>query len=100
MNWVICPDRKSTTQMPHFKSAFEAAATGKFPNKLLLRSFERPTKAKEPANASPLVKPGICATVVRLPLGGSTVCNWPVPDSRTQSRPSYKRGECGIDNPR
>src|SRR5262249_49043798 len=46
------------------------------------------------------VKPGSTVSAWYLPVAGSTQPKPPLPDSRTHRRPSYQRGECGIDRPR
>jgi hypothetical protein len=45
------------------------------------------------------VKPGTSAIGTYLRLFGSMNPNVPAPDSQTQSRPPYHRGEWGIDSP-
>ena len=63
------------------------------------RTCDRPTKARLPTKSRPRVKPGISATVSSLPVSRSTTAELPLPDSSTQSRSAYQRGECGIDRP-
>ena len=63
------------------------------------RTCDRPMKAYGPQNAKPRVKPGNSSSGSYRPRAGSTVPNVPVPDSSSHSRPSYQRGECGIDRP-
>jgi hypothetical protein len=52
-----------------------------------------------PAKSSPRVKPGTSAIGTYLRLLESMNPNVPAPDSQTQSRPPYHRGEWGIDSP-
>ena len=66
----------------------------------LSRTCDSPTKARLPAKSSPRVKPGTSAIGSYLPVFGSTKPSVPAPDSQTQSRPPYQRGEWGIDSPR
>ena len=69
-------------------------------NTALSRTCDSPTKARLPAKSSPRVKPGTAAIGSYLPEFRSTNPSVPAPDSQTQSRPAYQRGECGIDSPR
>src|SRR5262249_58960924 len=46
------------------------------------------------------VKPGGTVSASYFPVAGSTQPMPPLPDSRIHKRPSYQRGECGIDRPR
>src|SRR5262249_34000336 len=60
----------------------------------------RPTKAIFPAKSRPRVKPGAGAIGTYLEVFGSMNPSVPAPDSQTQIRPAYQRGEWGIDKPR
>ena len=66
----------------------------------LSRTCDSPTKARLPAKSTPRVKPGTSAIGSYLRVFGSMNPNVPAPDSQTQSRPAYHRGEWGIDSPR
>ncbi len=69
-------------------------------NTALSRTCESPTKARPPAKSSPRVNPGTSAIGWYRPVFGSMNPSVPAPDSQTQSRPPYHRGEWGIDSPR
>src|SRR6516164_4763435 len=64
------------------------------------RTCDSPTKARSPTKSSPRVNPGTAATASYRPVFRSTVPSVPEPDSQTQSRPPYQRGEWGMDRPR
>ena len=82
------------TQMPQVRSCSASRTVIAMPLKTALsRTCERPTKAKLPAKSSPRVKPGMAAIGSYLPVFGSTNPSVPAPDSQTQSRPAYQRGE-------
>ena len=89
------------TQTPQVRSSSVSRSVIGMPLKTALsRTCDRPTKARLPAKSSPRVKPGTSAIGSYLPVFGSMNPNVPAPDSQTQSRPAYQRGEWGIDSPR
>src|SRR5262245_6160795 len=100
-NATVCPVRVSTTQTPQARSStFSRSVIGMPLNRALSRTCDRPTNANGPKKSSPRVKPGKSATGSNRPLAGSTTARLPAPDSSTQRRPSYHRGECGMLSPR
>ena len=92
--------RLSSTQTPQHRSATGRSATAMLLNTADSRTCDSPTKARGPQKSRPRVNPGSTATASYFPVAGSTHPTPPPPDSSTQSRPSYHRGECGIDSPR
>ena len=90
----------STTQTPQQRSASGRSAMAMPLKTALSRTCDRPMKASGPQKSRPRVKPGSTASASYFPVAGSTQPKPPLPDSSTHSRPSYQRGECGIDRPR
>jgi hypothetical protein len=87
--------------MPQVRSSWVSRSVIGMPLKTALsRTCDSPTNARLPAKSSPRVKPGTSAIGSYLPVFRSMEPRVPAPDSQTQSRPAYHRGEWGIDNPR
>ena len=98
---ITCPVVRSITQTPQVRSLSVSRSVIGMPLKTALsRTCDNPTNARLPANSSPRVNPGISAIGTYLRVFGSMNPIVPAPDSQTQSRPTYHRGEWGIDNPR
>ena len=96
-----CPAVKSITQTPQVRCSSVSRSVIGMPLKTAVsRTWDKPDKGEIAGEVDAPRESGHLGDRHILSAGHVDVSERASPDSQTQSRPAYQRGECGIDSPR